>query len=134
VSGYVKSAIDLYDKLSELVGDQAEWSQATFGTDQERGPVGALKHLQKEAREAHEAYERLSIARTANVGREEAVSDAKAELATELADCLLLLLDASRRSGIKFATLVDHAKAKMIVNRQRTWPKPTSDEPVEHVR
>jgi hypothetical protein len=134
VSGYVKSAIDLYDKLSELVGDQAEWSQATFGTDQERGPMGALKHLEKEAREAQEAVERISIAAVANVGREEAVGEAKAELNSELADCLLLLLDASRRAGIKFATLVDHAKAKMIVNRQRTWPKPTSDEPVEHVR
>ena len=33
---------------------QAEWSQATFGTDAERGPIGPLKHLAKEVQEALE--------------------------------------------------------------------------------
>jgi hypothetical protein len=30
---------------------QAEWSQATFGPDNERGPIGPLKHLAKEVAE-----------------------------------------------------------------------------------
>ena len=33
---------------------QAEWSRATFGSDTERGPLGPLKHLEKEAKEAQE--------------------------------------------------------------------------------
>lgn len=109
------SAVAFADKFSDLVVDQAAWSQTTFGSDAERGPMGALKHLEKEARECQEV-----------VG--------KPELKTELADCLLLLLDASRRGGIKPMQLVEAAEAKMIINKARTWPKPTSDEPVEHVR
>ena len=54
----------------------AEWSQATFGTDAERGAIGPLKHLEKEAREAQEALDPI-----------------------EIADCLLLVFDAARRSG-----------------------------------
>lgn len=107
--------VDFADKLSDLVVDQSKWSQATFGSDSERGPMGTLKHLEKEARECQEA-----------VGTP--------ELREELADCLLLLLDASRRAGIKPTQLLEAAQAKMVKNKQRTWPKPTSDEPVEHIR
>lgn len=109
------SLLDFADAFLDLVVDQSKWSQETFGTDEERGPMGALKHLEKEARECQEA-----------VGTE--------HLREELADCLLLLLDASRRAGIKARQLVDAAQAKMEKNKARTWPKPTSDEPVEHVR
>lgn len=112
---FFHSLADFADKFSDLVVDQSEWSQATFGTDAERGPMGALKHLEKESRECQEA-----------VGTP--------ELREELADCLLLLLDASRRAGVKPTQLVEAAQAKMQKNRQRVWPKPTSDEPVEHVR
>ncbi len=93
--------VDFADKFSDLVRDQSEWSQATFGSDSERGPMGALKHLEKEARECQEA-----------VGTP--------ELREELADCLLLLLDASRRAGIKPMQLVEAAQAKMVKNKQRT--------------
>src|SRR5688500_7375797 len=61
--------------IHQLWLDQAEWSQATFGSDDERGPIGALKHLAKEAVEAQAAPD-----------DEE-----------EYADCLLLILDAARR-------------------------------------
>lgn len=99
---------DLYDLAEEL----SAWSQATFGADQERGPLGALRHLEKEAREAQAAPTDLE----------------------EYADCLLLVLDASRRAGFNVWKLVRSACAKLQVNKQRTWPKPTSDEPVEHAR
>lgn len=111
----VTSMVEFADRFSDLVVDQAKWSQATFGTDSERGPLGALKHLEKEARECQEA-----------VGTP--------ELTEELADCLLLLLDASRRAGVKPMELVVAAQEKMVKNKARTWPNPTSDEPVEHVR
>lgn len=113
MASYVESAIRLYDKLDELVGRQSKWSQETFGTDAERGPIGALRHLELEAREAAESPDRIE----------------------EYADCLLLLLDATRRAGWKLETLVDAALVKQKVNQSREWPKPTEAEtPIEHVR
>ena len=96
--------------LLNLCYAQSEWSQKTFGTDAERGPIGALKHLEKEAREAQENPKDTS----------------------EYADCLLLILDASRRAGINVTQLIDAAAQKMIVNMARKWPKPNGDMPVEH--
>lgn len=110
------NSLDFADKFRDLVTDQAEWSQATFGNDLERGPMGALKHLEKEARECQAA-----IANPEN-------------LREEMADCFLLLLDACRRAGIKPMQLVEAAQEKMTINKRRTWPKPTDDEPVEHVK
>jgi len=98
--------------LTNLSQIQSDWSQATFGTDQERGPIGTLKHLAKEALEAaehpHDFY--------------------------EYADCLILLLDASRRAGMTPRELIDLALVKMEINKTRAWPKPVNDEPTEHIR
>lgn len=107
--------VEVGGELHNLVRDQSEWSQATFGTDAERGPIGAIKHLQKEAAEALDA-----------VGTD--------RFREEMADCFLLVLDAARRGGTKPLELIRAAQAKMEVNRARTWPKPVDDTPVEHVR
>ena len=110
------AAIDFADSLTELVRDQSKWSQKTFGSDEERGPLGALKHLELEAKEAQQAVD----------------SDGIGE---ELADCLLLIIDASRRSGYPIARLIAEAKKKQAINQKREWPKPTdATTPVEHVR
>lgn len=98
--------------FQSLADEISSWSQFTFGTDAERGPIGPLKHLAKEAMEA------------ANDPSDRA----------EYADCLILILDASRRAGITPQELVSAALEKMQVNRSRSWPKPVNDEPVEHVR
>lgn len=106
----------LAEKLSKLWLDHAAWSQATFGSDKDRGPEGPLKHLQKEAAEVLEA-------RTAEHALE------------ELADCLLLLMDATRRSYFSLSDLVTAAQAKLEVNKKREWPVPTSpNQPIEHKR
>ncbi len=113
---HAAAAIDFCDLLTDLLDDQAKWSQATFGTDAERGPLGPLKHLSKEALEAAE--------RPTDI--------------VEYADCFLLLADAIRRGGFTLPQVLQAAKAKMIINKdpsQRTWPKPTSPtEPVFHVK
>ena len=98
--------------LNDLAKEQSAWSQETFGSDAERGPMGALKHLEREAREAQ----------------------ANPTDPMEYADCFLLILDAARRAGIKPMELMKHAQAKMVINKSRTWPRPVDDEPVEHVR
>lgn len=91
---------------------QAEWSQATFGTDQDRGPIGPLKHLEKEAREAQEHP-----------------TDE-----FEMADCLFLVFDAARRSGMTLDKLISACERKLEINKARKWDKPTDNNPVEHVR
>lgn len=56
-------------------------------------------------------------------------------LTEELADCILLILDASRRAGVKPMQLVEAAQRKMKVNKSREWPEPTdATTPVEHIR
>lgn len=97
--------------LHKIVCEQSEWSQATFGTDQERGPMGALLHLEQEAREAQECPDDV----------------------TEYADCLLLIIDASRRAGIEPLDLLRHTYDKLQVCKQRKWPVPNGDQPVQHI-
>lgn len=101
-----------YNRAQNFWDAHAQWSQATFGRDSERGPIGALKHLALEAQEA-----------AAKPGDYE-----------EYADCLLLLFDASRRAGMTLDTLLDIAWQKLAKCKLRIYPKPTGDEPVEHIR
>lgn len=103
--------------------EHSEWSQDTFGTDRERGPLGALKHLEKEAREAQQEVVILPL--TAGYDN---------RLHEEIADCLFLTFDAARRAGMTLDSLLDTAFTKLAKNKTRVWGKPTSDEPVEHVR
>jgi hypothetical protein len=113
--------IELGGALLALAEDQAAWSQATFGTDTERGPVGALKHAMTEAADAVAAWK-------AEPFNAAAVLD-------QLADVFLLVLDASRRAGVAPYQLVTAATEKQLVNRARTWPAPAGpDEYVEHIR
>ncbi len=92
---------------------QSVWSQSVFGTDTERGPLGPLKHLAKEAAEAQQNPSDL----------------------TEFVDCLFLTFDATRRAGFTFEQLRDAAWTKLEVNKARKWTKPSKpDEAVEHDR
>lgn len=116
--------------LYDLATEQAEWSQATFGNDKERGPIGALKHLELEACEARQEAERFrdwegNPARLREIAR---------DFIFELADCGLLLLDASRRGGFTVMQLIEAMQAKIVVNKARTFPKPTTDVPSQHVK
>jgi hypothetical protein len=100
-------------RVQEFWNEHSAWSQATFGTDAERGPVGALKHLEKEAREAQ----------------------AKPTDLEEYADCLFLSFDAARRAGLTLDTLLDQAFAKLEKNKLRRWVRPADpDQPIEHER
>lgn len=130
MTGTFAKILDLGEALYDLARDQAAWSQTTFGADSVRDGVGALKHLAKEATEAEEAALALREFGTGQPGH----AEAKAELRTEFADCLLLVLDASRRSGISPLQLITAAQEKMVVNKSRKWPAPEADTPVEHIR
>jgi hypothetical protein len=128
--------------LLGLQADLSRWSQQTFGTDAQRGPIGALKHLAKEALEALQAYEQgladseaLGAVHIDEQGRKILAEIALGKLSFELADCLIIWLDAVRRCGLDVYRILSFAEEKMVINKQREWPKPTSPtEPVEHVR
>lgn len=98
--------------LSQFWQEQAEWSRATFGDDNERGPTGPLKHLRKEVDEVLKDPTDL----------------------VEYADLLFLVFDSTRRAGFTYDQLVEACFSKLKINKERKWSKPTSDEPVEHVR
>lgn len=115
---FTAAAVDFWEPFSQLWHDLSVWSQATFGSDVDRGPVGPLRHLSKEANEAVSAWQG---------------GESRVRIEEEFADCFLLLLDASRRAGITPMTLVKAAAAKQAVNRSRSWPAPAPDETVEHV-
>lgn len=120
--------LELGHALKSLADDQAEWSQKTFGPDDVKGPLGALRHLEKETVEAQ-----AEAVKVANLEPRWSFD----KLQTELADCLILLLDANRRAGFTPLSLVKAAQAKMTVNKARQWPAydpGRGDVPVEHVR
>lgn len=115
---YFSERFEIGNRLIDLTEDQSQWSQATFGKDSERGPIGAIKHLQKEAAEVLEAWEKGD----------------KGAFTEECADCLLLLLDLTRRGGVKPMQLIEAAQLKMVINKSRIWPKTVGDVPTEHNR
>ena len=118
------SQVDQHDtnigyQLVRLARDQAKWSEETFGPDDVRGPLGALRHLKKEAQEAADAV------------------DDKVALVKELSDILILFLDARRRAGFSLLEIIQAAQAKMVENKARQWPDwRTADgtQPIEHLK
>jgi hypothetical protein len=111
--GYKDETLTPGGRVERFWREHSVWSQATFGTDTARGSIGALKHLEKEAREAQ----------------------AKPLDMEEYADCFFLVIDASRRAGLTLETLMDQVEAKFAKNKKRVWQKPSSpDQPIEHVR
>lgn len=140
--------------------DQAIWSQATFGTDEERGPVGPLKHLALEVliellgfdRQDFEEWEgiykpeKYTVDKMSVEAREKAkagyTDGEKVEfrnpdsmrLLYEFADLQFLIVDACRRAGFTPTMLLGACFTKLAINRARKWPRPTPDQPVEHIR
>ncbi len=92
--------------------EQGEWSEATFGTTAERGPIGPLKHLLKEVDE----------------------TIAKPEDLEEYADLGFLVVDATRRAGFTYDQWLEKMFEKLEKNKKRTWIKTAGDEPIEHDR
>ena len=87
----------------------AQWSDLRYGPVSKKGPIGSLRHLKLEAQEAIEDPSNLE----------------------EYADCLLVILDATRRAGFSLNSLILEACRKHLVCRKRTYPEPTfSDDPI----
>jgi hypothetical protein len=100
--------------MRQLWEDLAIWSQRTFGPDSERDYVGPLYHLHREV--------------------DEALAAPVEDLAEELADCLLLVLDAARRAGLTFDEFRITASTKLRKNEDRTYGPPDHEGVSEHIR
>jgi hypothetical protein len=123
----VMGTAELGAALEVLTQSHQQWSEKTFGTIEQRGPIGALNHIQKEAKEAIEEYE-LS-------GSNSIVKNHKYRV--ELADILLCLNDAIWRSGFTFQEIIEAAQEKLYINMEREWPPIGSvppDESVHHIK
>jgi len=136
MSLFFENIVNHGDHLIDLIRDQAEWSRATFGADDVRGPLGPTKHLAKEVLiellGCSKADTELLLSTVNNDRPPESLRDIK-----EWADALILLLDGSRRAGHKFLAVIKAAEAKMAENKKRDWPKPDPtnvNDAMEHVR
>lgn len=98
--------------LMHAFNDIQQWSAVTFGPRAVRGPIGPLKHLRREAKEA--------IA---------APGDIK-----EYADCIILIIDACWRAGFTPSQMEAAVNLKVAENKLRTYPMPNGDEISEHVK
>lgn len=102
-----------HSNIDRLWCGHRAWSDATFGTPQERGPVGALKHLAKEALEAAEDPTDI----------------------TEFVDCLFLLWDGVHRAGFTMEQVIAAGFPKLQVLHGRAYDRSTPpDQPAEHDR
>ena len=102
--------------ISDVFNDVASWSNATFGDEASRGPIGPLKHLVKE------------------VQNELLPPTGDPKKLDEYADVLILWCDAVRRAGFCCDDALIAAKLKMSINRTRNYPKPLGDAISEHIR
>ena len=98
--------------LEKLVWNKLScWSQKTFGTDEERGPKGCLEHLKLEAQEAIESPKDIK----------------------ELADCFILIMDATRRSGFVWEELLMATDLKLEEVKNRVYLRTPEGIPCQHI-
>lgn len=122
MSTFVESAINLYDRLTDLIARQTEWADRTFGPPEISGPIPPIKHIGKEVVELIEAIREYD--KNSDVPESHRTIELKENVYTEFADIFLLLLDSSRRFGIKFTQLIDIARKKHEECRERIWDVP----------
>lgn len=104
------------ERIQRLQNNIAEWSDSAFGTDDRT--IGILNHLKEEVDEVIEAKQEFE---------EKLDGLTQQKMASEFADCLILLLDAARKSDLNTDLLMQAAEHKMHINRKREW-KPANEQ------
>ena len=112
-------------RFHRIVKDVHQWSDQTFGRNRKHLPLPILYHLTKEVPEA------IVAATFMNLYREPLWRD---KLSLELADCLMLVVDAASHSGFTPDELLDAVERKLKINKNREWGKPDENGTVEHIR
>lgn len=139
MSSYTTAAYIFFDEMTDLIKEQAEWSNATFGDEKQRGPVGPLKHMAKEVCCELLGCDPLWFDQFVAGLQPRTYANAQQSITDimEYADLLILLLDSSRRAGHSFIEVIRAGREKMQENMKREWPKfdPSKvNEAVEHIR
>jgi len=98
------------DRIQKLQDSIAKWSDETFGTDDRT--IGILNHLKEEVEEVIEAKDNYE---------QDPTGITQARLASEFADCLILLLDSARKSGFDTGLILQASEHKMQINKTREW-------------
>lgn len=98
------------EKLQNLQDDIAKWSDLTFGSDDRS--IGILNHLKEEVDEVIDAK---------NLFKQNPTLINQKKMASEFADCLILILDAARKNQLNTNELIKAAKKKMDINKNRKW-------------
>lgn len=118
----------MIDEMRDFWEASGSWSARTFGPPNLRGPVGPLKHLEKEVKEA---------LKEAKAATDLEAGWSMAKLHEEIIDCLFLTMDAARRAGMEYDEFIALAWKKLAKNRKRKWPDwrtAPPDTPIEHDR
>jgi hypothetical protein len=97
------------EDLRQLQLAQQKWAETIFAGQTVQSKI---KHLRREVNELLE----------------------KPGDKSEMADCLLLLLDIARKSQVDGTMLFEAAVAKFRINQARTWGPPDADGVCEHIR
>jgi NTP pyrophosphatase (non-canonical NTP hydrolase) len=101
-----------------LVNELAEWSNNTFG--HKRKAIAPVYKLKDEVRELIDAMEK-------------APENWRA-IENELADCLILILDASKKHGLTASGILSNARSKFEKLKTRTWGKADSNDTFQHTQ
>jgi hypothetical protein len=99
-------------RLMSVYRSHRKWSDSTFGSRNEKGPIGPLKHLKDECDEAIENPDDIS----------------------EFADLQFLLWDAASRAGHDIVDLTEACEDKLRVLVTRKYPKVPDGEPSFHLK
>ena len=97
--------------IIDFLEKQIAWSRATFGSG--KRTKGICEHIRKELREIESAPDDVE----------------------EWIDVVILAFDGAWRAGFSPVQIVDTLQHKLNKNRNRKWPKSTSEDlPTEHDR
>lgn len=104
------------ERIQKLQNNISEWSNKSFGNSDRTIPI--LNHLKEE-------IEEVIVAK--NNYEEGLTGQLQHDMASEFADCLILLLDAAHKSDLNTDLLLQAAEYKMKINRDRKW-KPANEQ------
>lgn len=108
--------------FERFCAEQMSWSAKQFGSREQRGPIGPIRHLQKEIEK-----EILPLL-------EKNPGQIPMELFEELIDCFFLIMDAAWRSGMSPEAFLQCAFFKLRKNKRRKWGAFNATGPTEHIR
>lgn len=120
LAGYTQAEQDLSSQLTaykealSLVDEINSWASNTFP---EQTSLSKVLHLQDEAKE-------LEMAIKANDSE---------NIKEEFADIFILLVNAAHIEGLNFNSIIEAAREKLDINKNRSWNKPNEKGVYNHV-